>query len=315
MNLIIILISLAIERFLGSLEDYRRFDWFDDFCDVVMTRLSQWRWSDGPIGVVFTVGPVVLGIWLIASLAHAVTPVFAFLFAIVVLLFCIGPKDLERDVEGYLDAMDRGDYEGGAWYASAVLNREVSAPPAEMARRVRDAVLVKSNDRLLGVLFWFVVLGPVGAMLFRLTSMAREHLHGEATGYAKSVGDLYAILLWPVARLSVMAYALAGSFMETFSQWRHVSDVWQWDSEDLLIRSGRGALRQTGDPAGSARVGGRDPGAEAETMKQDTASASRADEQAEPDTEAVRDALALIKRTLIIWIALLAIMTLTGWAS
>lgn len=289
MNLIIILISLGIEHFLGSLEDYRRFDWFDDFCDVVMTRLSSWSWIDGPLGVLLTIVPVVLGIWLIADLAHAVTPVFAFLFSIVVVLFCIGPKDLDRDVEGYLEAMERSDYESGAWYAAAVLNRDVAAPPAEMARIVRDAVLLKSNDRLLGVLFWFVLLGPVGAMLFRLTSVAREHLHDEGTGYAKSMRDLYAVLLWPVARLSVLAYALAGSFMETFSHWRNLADVWQWDSEDLLLRSGRGALRQ----AGESEV---------------------PDAQAEPNIDAVRDALALVKRTLIIWIALLALMTLTGWA-
>ncbi len=290
MNLIIILISLAIERFLGSLEDYRRFDWFDDFCDSIMTRLSRWSWSDGPVGVLLTIGPVVLGIWLIAGLAHAVTPVFAFLFAIAVVLFCIGPKDLERDVEGYLDAMERGDYEGGAWYAATVLDREVVAPPAQMAHIVRDAVLVKANERLLGVLFWFVLLGPVGAMLFRLTGMARSHLYGEDTGYARSVRDLYAILLWPVARLSVLAYALAGSFMETFNHWNKFSDMWEWDSEDLLIRSGRGALRQPHDEPAPA-------------------------DDADPDIEPVRDALALVKRTLVIWIALLAIMTLTGWAS
>lgn len=293
MSLIVILLSLGIERFLGSVEDYRRFDWFEGFVDWVYARMDGMSFRDGPVGVIAVMVPLVVAVWAVNELAYALTPVFSFLFAVGVLLYSIGPKDLSRDVEGYLDAIDRGDNEGGAWYASEALGRDITGPPAEVAQVMADAVLVKSTERLLGVLFWFVLAGPVGAILYRLASVARLHTAGQDTGFARSLDDLYAILLWPVARLTMLGYAVSGSFVETFSHWRSISELWQWDSEEMLVSSGRGALRLKVPGEGDESEQGAD---------------------GEAGVDAVRDALGLVKRTVVVWLVILALLTLAGWA-
>ena len=290
MSLIVILLSLGIERFLGSVEDYRRFDWFEHYADWVYARMEGMSLRDGPVGVIAIVVPVVLAVWAVNQLAYALTPVFSFLFAIGVVLYAIGPKDLYRDAEGYLETMERGDREGGAWYAAEMLERDVTGTPAQVAQTMTDAVLIKSTERLLGVLLWFVLAGPVGAILYRVASVARLHTRGQETGLARSLDDLYMILLWPVARLTMLSYAVSGSFVETFNHWRSVKELWQWDSEELLISSGRGALRL-------------EPRAPSYTPED------------EPALDAVRDALGLIKRTVIVWLTVLALLTLAGWLS
>ncbi|MEJ2509319.1 MAG: regulatory signaling modulator protein AmpE [Gammaproteobacteria bacterium] len=290
MSLIVILLSLGIERFLGSVEDYRRFEWFEAYADWVYARMDGMSLRDGPVGVIAIMVPVILVVWAINELAYGLTPVFAFLFAIGVVLYAIGPKDLYRDAEGYLDAMERGDQEGGAWYAAEMLERDVTGTPAEVAQTMTNAVLVKSTERLLGVLFWFVLAGPVGAILYRLACVARAHTAGQDSGLARSMDDLYMILLWPVARLTMLSYAVSGSFVEAFNHWRSVSELWQWDSEELLVSSGRGALRL-------------EPRPEAPEAEQ------------EADIDSVRDALGLVRRTVIVWLTVLALLTLTGWAS
>lgn len=291
MNLIAILIGLGIERFLGSLEDYRRFDWFVQFTDWVYLRLEGQGWRDGPLGVLLVIGPPVLLVWLANHGLHGLTPLLSFLFGIAVLLYAIGPKDLARDAEGYIDAIERGDSEGGYWFAAEVLEGDVTGVvPAEVAQQVQDAVLVKSNDRLLGVLFWFFVLGPLGAILYRLACVLRRHTAEDSSAFGRYARNLHALLLWPVARLTVLGYALSGSFMETFGHWRALSELWEWDSERLLVNSGRGALRQQLPEGGYST-------------------------DDEPDVEAVKDAVALVNRTVIVWLTALALLTVVGWVS
>lgn len=286
MSLIAILLSLGLEYFLGSLEDLRRFDWFHRFIDWVRERTAGRPWAEGPPGLLLVFVPAVGAFAVAYALLGELLWILGFAFGVAVLLYSLGPKDLEHDMAGYLDAADRGDSEGALWYAGQVLGRELSEEPQALARRMRDAALVEANDRLFGVLIWFVILGPVGAILFRLASEARRHAYQGEDGFARSADDLYRILAWVPARLVALGYALAGSFVGALGQLRDMDGFWRSDSESLLAATGNGALNH---------------------MDGDNAE--------EPDLEQVQAALTLVRRTLVVGVAVLALLTLAGWAS
>lgn len=154
---------------------------------------------------------------------------------------------------------------------------------------VKEAILIQSNDRLIGVMFWFALLGPVGAVLYRVSNLLKEKTAFEAGGFASAAQDLFWVMNWLPTRISIIGYALAGNFIDTVSYWRSISDFWIRESTDLLVASGLGALRQ-------------DLRADIDEHITD-----------EYFTLGVAHALSLVKRTIVVFLTILALMTLTGW--
>ncbi|MGM0594635.1 MAG: hypothetical protein ACQETD_08870, partial [Pseudomonadota bacterium] len=60
MSLIAILISLITERFLGSMEEFRRFEWYRRYLDSVLPRLTRWQWLNGAAGTLLLLLPLLL---------------------------------------------------------------------------------------------------------------------------------------------------------------------------------------------------------------------------------------------------------------
>ena len=286
MNLISILLALAVETFYKPVVGLRRFEWFDRYHQALYTRLEGQPLRDGPVGVILSVGLVALVVWIVVAILASVSGLLAFLFGLVVLIFTLGPRDLDRDVRDILDCLERGDTEAAVIKAQVLGDSEGVAAGSgeELVRWIRDRVLVEANTRLFAVLFWFLLLGPIGAVLFRLTCQVRQQTSAD-NDYLLAARDLYRILAWIPARITVLTFALAGNFVDTISQWQGLSDIWQRDSESFLIASGSGAIQS-------------DYRAEADEQSLDTAP--------------IHHAQALVKRALIVWIALLALLTLTG---
>lgn len=291
MSFLAILISLLAERFLGSMEELRRFDAFADFSRWVRRHLPEHDLWDGAAGVVLVLAPPVAAVALVDSLLASLLLLLALIFAVVVLVYSLGPRDLEAEVEACADAMTRGDDESARWYAGDLLEREPPEEPADFTRSVVEAVFVQTNERILAVLLWFVLLGPTGAILYRLTVLLKDSTRGEESGFAAAVERLHHILAWPAARVAALGYALSGSFVGGIEHWRDRAARWDDHNDEILVTVGMGALHLP-------------------------ASAEAADEKSplRSGPEPVRDALGLVRRAVLIWLTVLALMTLAGWA-
>lgn len=285
MNLISILLALAVEFFYKPVSELRRFDWFDRYHQALYHKLEGQPLRDGPVGVILLIGLVALAVWIVLASLAVLTGLLAFLFGLVVLIFSLGPRDLEQDVQAVLNALERDDTEAAVLSADQLGDGEpldASSIPA-LVQQVRDRILVEANTRVFGVLFWFLILGPIGAVLFRLSCQVRQQA-GVTDEYRNASRDLYRILAWIPARLTVLCYALAGNFVDTLSRWQSPRDLWEQDSDTFLIASGSGAIQ-------------------AEYADRDDAS---------PDRRPIQHALGLVKRALVVWVALLALLTLMG---
>lgn len=288
MSLISILISLAIESYWEQIDKLRRYDWFETYTKWLMEKLEGQAPYDSPVGVVLVLAPLIFAVWLADAMLGGVWSLFSFVFGIAVLLFCLGPRSLSRDVQAYLDAAEAGDHERAKQYAIEILGRPVDAQPQHLAESVKYAILIHANDRIIAIMFWFALLGPVGAVMFRASTLLKDETVLVPDKFSHSVHDLFWVMNWLPTRLSIIGYALAGNFIDTVSYWRSLNDFWTRDSDDLLVASGTGALRQD----------------------------VRADME-HPDDQvfihSVAHAISLIKRTIIVFITLLALMTLAGW--
>ncbi len=292
MELIAILISLVVERFLGSMEEFRNFGWFRRYAAWVTARLSGMQGTNGPLGVLLI---LLLPIFLVLAAEYYLTHWWVglgLIFSVLVLLFSFGPHDLEAQVEAYIEAEERDDQESAKEHAALLLGGDIPDTEAERTRRMIEISLVEANERIFAVLIWFLVLGPTGAILYRLTSQLANNSRKDeySPELAAAVQRLHSILNWPPARLCSLAYAFAGSFVDALHAWRlqEWQDRWELGSHLVLIASGLGAL-------------GYIPGEEKDGH--------------EHDLSLLHETMALIRRAVVVFLGIAALFTLAGWMS
>lgn len=304
MTLIAILLVLAIERFVGAVDHLRRFDWFRTYwswCENRLSRQSVWQ---GPLGVVVIILPPLLLLGFISYFLHSVTPVLDFILACLVLLYCLGPADLDHQVSRYTEALHAGDANAAAEARAAFINYRWDKHGPLGATLA--SLLEKANSRLFAILFWFAILGAVGALLYRLAAELHRHYHEVHGGFADSVRDLYNLLNWPTTRLSALGFALAGNLVDALEGWQRTEARSLTVNEEVLIESGLSALQfrqlySSGD---------------SDSADSEISTDSNRDEP--PNDEVinwVQAARGLANRTLIVWLSVLAIMTIAGVVS
>lgn len=289
MALIAILIALFIERFLGSLEEFRKADWIGPYSNWLRQRLPDMGSWHGPLCVIaVAAGPMVV-IALLANFLDSYAWLVSFFFSIAVLLYSFGPMDLEAVVEAFVDARERGDDESATWHASELLGEDLPEGMNEQTQALMETILVEANDRLLAIMFWFVILGPVGALFYRYVCTLRRDTAGEESDFSTSIRRLHFILGWLPAHLTSLSYALGGSFVESMHYWRSEAGKWEDHNRGILVTSGLGALR--------FNLGAVD---------------DELDKACE--TDAVRETMALVRRAVLVFLTLLAVLILAGWS-
>src|SRR5690606_10765555 len=178
-------------------------------------------------------------VWLVLFLLLPLLPVWAvsrmlldgegwdldyLLFAVLVVFFCLGPRDLASEVDEYCDALAQGDEVGARRVRTELA--EAEHPHGREIDIVEEAIFVQATNRLFAVVLWFVLLGPVGAWLFRVNDLFRRRVAFEAArdpralACAVAIDSIHGVLVWIPARLAALGYALGGSFDEALAAWR-----------------------------------------------------------------------------------------------
>lgn len=298
--LIAVVFALLLGHRLPEPGHWRRFAWFDGWRAAWDERLGGTA-ANSTGGVLLLLLPVFALAILQASLGERMFGLLSFLLSVVVLFACWGPRDLDRDVEAVLDADD----------ADAQLRAAAplfpSAAPSIASRDLVDAAFSEALRRWFGVLFWFLLLGPSGALLFRLTQLI---LAAHAPAPVSSLATLRLVLEWPVAQLMTLGLALAASFDAVFVAWRdwHVQRGEGWLASDVgfLLAAGRASV--VFELAADSAADGIDEGEQSE----DDVIGS-VDAESTCSVPALRDAMSLIWRVLIVWLTIVALLVLAGY--
>ena len=288
MTLVAILISLVLDRFIGQLPDWRRYRFLISFARWIY-QLSRPEIFHGVFCVLITLLPLLLVVALLQVwLSEGFLILPGLVVATTVLLYCLGPRDLDRDVDDYRIAHNAGDDELVRAAAGNIISGHVPESAQERNRAVTDAVFAEANERMFAVLFWFSVLGPVGAVLFRGASVLRSATgSGDWGEYHPAAALLHDILAWIPARLLAVCYGLSGNFDGAIQAWRNNDDQepsgFVHGGSEFLVAVGNGALDLQSDE--------------------------------EVGLEDVSGAMGLVWRSIVVWVVVIALLTLAGWAA
>lgn len=299
MNFVALLLGLGVERLLTHLFHLREFRWLDPLFDAVSSRAenaAMWRCVVTVISLtVLAVLPVAL---VSVILAGTLFQIPYFLLAVVVLLFSLGPRDLRIELDDYCAAVIEDRDDDVQRVARELLENDLPSDTEMHISACRRAVFVQANNRVFAVVFWFLLLGPTGAWLFRVLDLMRRRLayqysrnEGGIAGssYVRVVRSLHGLFAWLPARLLMIGYALAGSYEGAVAAWR----AFDPDPEKRFFETTNDVLDHIGN------------GASGDSMPTD---------DVPPAAIGVRDAMSLVHRTLwLIWCPAIAVLTLTDW--
>ena len=289
-TLIAVLIVLLTTHALPDLVRYRNFSWL---------RGGQPDSGDAPGERATTRTLIVAGISIVlvaliqAALHRHWFGLLELAFMIIVLYLCWGPRDLDADIDAVLKAPDsERRREAAQRLADGV--RESAVPFTAPA--LVEASFAAALSRRFGVLFWFAVLGPVGALAYRLIHLlARAPAFAEVAGKARATLERAALILdWAPAHLLAWSLALVSDFDAIVRAW-----------QDYHRAHGQGYFTlDLGFLAFIARAG-----IDADVAAGDGGTDSLGDPVAE-----LADAQTVLRRVLYVWLALIAVIALGGWA-
>jgi len=280
-----LIVLLVLLLWPGNVAGLRRFDWYRAW-------LAALDFAEGGGRVALA---LVVPVLVCALVAHFIQDwiytLAALAFAVLILFYTFGPRELESDFEAILKEDDPA-----ARVAAAANLRSLpdGAPRAFTAAELVEAAVTASLRRRFGVLFWFFLLGPAGALGYRLAWVTADSDEERVDPRTRHAARQFALALdWVPAHLMVLAMALVSNFDAVIGTWR------AWHSQP-----GRSGWEL--DPDFLAAVARSS--VDADIRAGDGPNLSTLDPLSE-----LADARRLMLRVLIVWLAVVALIVLAGW--
>jgi adenosylcobinamide-phosphate synthase len=194
-------------------------------------------------------------------------------------------------------------------------------PRGEIVRHVIEYSVLSAHRHVFGVLAWFSVLavfgfGPAGAVLYRLGEFVVRYWQHRSTSHHQPVSDslketaksAWAFIDWIPARLTAISFAVVGSFEDAIDGWRSYKSAGFDDSDGIILAATAGAVNISLESPQSA------PDAHGE--RNNYSSLDTSEVQADSATKQLPTLahlaviVGLVWRTVVMWMLLLALLTL-----
>jgi adenosylcobinamide-phosphate synthase len=224
--------------------------------------------------------------------SHGLTPV-SWLVETALLYFALGAHSLQQHAERIATPLARHNLVEARYALSMIVSRDCAQlNETEIATASVESVLENGNDAIFGAIFWFMLFGGCGALVFRLANTL-DAMWGYRTprflyfGWAAArLDDLLNLI---PARLTALTYALCGHTRSALYCWRAQAHTWYSPNAGPVMAAGAGALHVT--LGGSAVYHGQ-------TKIRPTLGLG-----ASADHRHIAASIGLVKRSLLLWCA------------
>ena len=275
------------------------------FTRWIESRLNAGEYSHGAIAWTLAVAPVLTGVWLVFFLLNGVSPFLGWVWNVAVLYFTLGFKYFSDDAERIARQLRAGDLDAARTQLGAWRGGDTSQFSADdIARVTIEQVMAASHRQMFGVLFWFVLLlplGPIGAVLFRTASILARRWVDSRGRFGLCAQRVFHVINWVPARLTALTYAIAGNFEDATYCWRTQAATWPETEEGVVLATGAGAM---GVKLGqNVNVGG-------ESVWRPELGTGQT-----PDADCIDSAVSMIWRGLVIWLVVGLLIVVAGWVA
>lgn len=242
---IVIILAVLLDLWLGEPRRFHPLAGFGRLAQGIEEALigapDRHQRLRGVLAVALAVLPWVVLAWLMATL-----PWVGPLVSTLLLYLAIGGSSLAQHGRAVAGALAAGDLPLARQRVGWMVSRDSeNLDEAGVSRAAVESVLENGNDALFGAIFWFVLLGAPGVVLFRLSNTL-DAMWGYRTERYRAFGWAAArlddLLGWLPARLTALAYLLVGDAVRGWRCWHSQGDRSDSPNAGVVMASGAGAL-------------------------------------------------------------------------
>lgn len=212
----------------------------------------------------------------------------------------LGWRSLGDHARGVRDALASDELSSARLRVGLLVSRDTNALDHRgVANATVESVLENGNDAIFAAIFWYLVAGAPGVVLYRLANTLDAmwgYRHHRYRRFGWAAARLDDVLNLVPSRLTALTYAMSGRFSRALMCWRLQGTAWKSPNAGPVMAAGAGSIGVLiGGPAVYRGV----------TQMRPTLG-----EGAHADTDDIDRALRLLRRTIVIW--MLAVFV-GGW--
>jgi adenosylcobinamide-phosphate synthase len=209
--------------------------------------LRFWR---GALGWMLAVLPITAVAALLVLSAATASSWLALATHAIMLYFCLGLRSLRDHNLPIAEALAQNDLPNARLLTARIVSRDTtSASEIELTKASAESLLENGNDAVFGTLFWFIVAGGPGAVLFRMANTL-DAMWGYRTARLLQFGCAAArlddVFNYIPARLTAFSYVLLAPGLQgkrrAWHCWRTQAPAWSSPNAGPVMSSGAGAL-------------------------------------------------------------------------
>ena len=295
--LIIVLLAILLDHLIPDRQGIKPFAWYRDWAESIEERFNGGKRTHGIGAVMLATLPIVAGVMLIHYILGELGWILRVAFDVVVLYLCLDVHRLGKTANAISNALESGELGEADDKLRDLIGKGVpDRTDANIARAAVEGVLKQGNSLIVSPIFWFILLGPFGAVLQRLSCILDSlwgHRYERFAEFGWAAARFDDLMGWVPARITALSYALMGSFEDALHCWRRRVGVWSDINSGPLLASGFGAMHMQICEA-----------AEESEYEEKTS-----DLTVIPDAGHVQRAVALVWRMLLLWLVIGILMT------
>jgi adenosylcobinamide-phosphate synthase len=239
-------------------------------------------------------------------------PILGFLWNVLIAYLFFGFRQFSHSFTAVHEAIKNHDLPAARaalaeWYGADFDASNLSE--TEVISLALERAIIGAHLHVFGVLFWFMMpMGPAGVVLYRLadTAVQRWSARGD-NNLQEAARHFFYVLDWIPARITAMGFAIVGNFEGAVYAWRYLTPKWSNSVSAVILAAGSGALGvRLGEPLS-------EPDSNAALLMAEAGEPLIYEVGLEPNERSMRSAIGLVWRLIIVWMALLLMLTSALW--
>ena len=235
--------GFALDRLLGEAKRWHPLVGFGALVNGVERLFNRGSWCrlSGLLAWALLVLP-----WVALAYWAGGQGLFGWLVDVLLLYLALGGRSLAEHAERVAADLAAGDLPAARKHVGCIVSRDTSElDESGVAKACVESTLENGNDAVFGALFWFILFGGPGAVLFRLANTL-DAMWGYKTGrflrFGRAAARIDDVLNYLPARLTALSYALLGQTRRALACWRVQAPLWESPNAGPVMSAGAGSL-------------------------------------------------------------------------
>jgi adenosylcobinamide-phosphate synthase len=169
------------------------------------------------------------------------------LISSVILYFCIAAKSLKQHALRVFKALKKDDLTLAKKQVGMIVSRQTEKMSVVDIRKATiESVLENGADAVFAPLFWFIIAGPTGAVIYRLSNTLDAmwgYKNQRYINFGWAAARFDDLLNWCPARLTAISYALLGNTQQAIQSWKTQASLLDSPNAGSVMTAGAGALQ------------------------------------------------------------------------